>query len=77
MIRLMINDESYTITNNFRVIGKDATKVKLLKQLTELYTTGLQPQDGEPILILADKLKQLGYEVTKVVPPTYPPDMIF
>lgn len=78
MIKLRIKGNEYIIDDELNVKGEDRTTINILNFLIEKELAFTSPQDGEPILIVAEMLKDYkGVEVLDVQEPKYDEEMVF
>lgn len=76
MIKFKNTSGEYEITDNFEVKGENTMWVNILETFVEFVATEFHPYSGDPFLIMENKLKKMGFEITEVKT-TYDPEATY
>ena len=65
MIEFVLFGVEGKINEDFELEMKDGEMKDLLLKDIEIFLSGFKPQDGDPFLVYADRLQEIGAEVKK------------
>lgn len=77
MIKFSFEDNIGEIDKDFNVSFEDKEKQHFLQQVLDVFLDDLKPSSGDPFLLFAEELENMGFELKKVVPQDEGKEMIY